>query len=231
MGSMINTTCSRINRQDVRRPVVRPALAAVVLCALLAVPLQATDLIDRVLAVVSGSILTLSDARAAIDLGLVDVRGSRDPIATALTWLIERTLILDEAMRYDPVEPDGAAVDEAVLVARQHVGPESVWAPALDRLGLTDESVRTLIRDSLYAQQYVDRRFETPFPATEDDLRGHYDQHRDSFVQGGRPVAFDDVRVQVADQVQRSRRASARAEWVSRLRRRADVSELYLPGR
>jgi hypothetical protein len=39
------------------------------------------------------------------------------------------------------------------------------------------------------------------------------------------------VRDQVADQVQRERRAAARAEWVSRLRRRADVSELYLPAR
>jgi hypothetical protein len=217
----------------VDRPVVRSGLASAVLCAVLAgiVPVQATDLIDRVLAVVSGSILMLSDARAAIDLGLVDVRASRDPIATALTWLIERTLLLDEAMRYDPVEPDGAAVDAAVLAARQRVGAGAAWGQALDRLGLTDESVRTLIRDTLRAQQHADRQFETPFPATEDDLRAYYDRHRDGFVRGGQPLAFDVVRDQVADQVQRERRAVARAEWVSRLRRRADVSELYLPAR
>lgn len=220
-------------RRTVGRPAIRSGLAAAVLCVLLAgmVPVQATDLIDRVLAVVSGSILTLSDARAAIDFGLVDVRGSRDPIATALTWLIERTLILDEATRYDPVEPDGAAVDAAVLAARQRVGSGAAWDTALARLGLTDDEVRTLIRDSLYAQQHVDRRFETPFPSTEDDLRAFYDRHRDAFVRDGQPLAFDEVHDQVAARVQTERRAAARAEWVSRLRRRADVSELYLPAR
>ena len=181
---------------------VRLILAAAVLCVVLAgmAPVHASDLIDRVLAVVSGSMITLSDARAAIDLGLVDVRGARDPIATALTWLIERTLILDEATRYDPAEPDGAAVDAAVLTARQHVGSGAAWSSALDRLGLTDETARALIRDTVYAQQYVDRRFETPFPITEDDLRAYYDRHRDEFLQGGQPQAFDVVRDQVADQ-------------------------------
>ena len=230
---MTGALSSRVSRTQIRCHVVRTALAAAVLCVVLAgiVPVRATDLIDRVLAVVSGSMITLSDVRAAVDLGLVDVRASRDPIATALTWLIERMLILDEAMRYDPVEPDGAAVDAAVLTAQQRVGSGAAWSSALDRLGLTDEAVRTLIRDTLYAQQYVDRRFETPFPATEDDLRAYYDRHRDGFVRGGQPLAFDVVRDQVADQVQRERRTVARAEWISRLRRRADVSELYLPAR
>jgi len=213
--------------------VVRSMLAAAALGVVLAgtAPVHASDLIDRVLAVVSGSMITLSDARAAIDLGLVDVRASRDPIATALTWLIERTLILDEAMRYDPAEPDVAAVDAAVLKAQQRVGSGAAWYSALDRLGLTDETVRARIRDTLYVQQYVDRRFETPFPSTEEDLRAYYDRHHDEFLQGGQLQAFDVVRDQVADQVQRARRTAALAEWVSRLRRRADVSELYVPAR
>jgi hypothetical protein len=230
---MIRTRPDPVSLERLRRFAHRLTLAAVLLwaSAVAGVPVHATQLIDRVLAVVSGSIVTLSDARAAIDLGLVEAHGARDPVATALTWLIERTLILDEAIRYDPVEPDRAAVDGAVQAAQQRLGSAAAWGRTLDRLGLTDEAVRALIRDTLYAQQYVDRRFATPFPVTDDELRTYYERHRDGFVRSGQRVAFDVARDEVATQVQRERRAAARAEWVSRLRRRADVSELYLPAR
>ena len=75
-------------QRGVRRLTRAAALALALACCLQRQPVAAQDLLDRVLAVVSGTVITLSDARAAADFGFVETRGARDPVAAALKWLI-----------------------------------------------------------------------------------------------------------------------------------------------
>ena len=63
------------------------------------------EIIDRMLAVVDGQIVTLSDVRAALRFGLVPADVTTDPIAAALQRLIDRRLMLHEVERYAPPEP------------------------------------------------------------------------------------------------------------------------------
>src|SRR3954468_7456696 len=76
------------------------------------------EVIDRVLAVVSGSLITLSDVNAAHDLGLITPRPSADPIRDVLSQLIDRELQLAEVDRYAPPEPSAEEVDREVQVVR-----------------------------------------------------------------------------------------------------------------
>lgn len=190
---------------------------------------HAADLLDRVLAVVSGTVITLSDVRAVTELGLVDVRGARDPVAAALTWLIEHTLVLDEALRDEPAEPDARSIEAAVLDARRRFTSDEAWRRALERSGRTDADVRALMRDVLHVRLYTERRFEGQSPATDADLRAYYARHIAVFTRDGKPAAFESVGDEVASLVRRERRDTARSEWVARLRRRAEISELYVP--
>jgi hypothetical protein len=206
-------------------------VAGVFLWTAAAASAPAQELIDRVLAVVSGTVITLSDARAAVELGFVDVRGARDPIAVALKWLIERQLVLDEATRYEPLEPDLVAVEAALVVVRRRFASDAAWSQALLRLGLTEESARTMIGEMLYAEAYVDQRLETLFQPSEAELRAYYDLHREAFVRDGRPRPFEDARADVETVLERERRTQSLIDWLARLRRRADVSELYVPVR
>jgi hypothetical protein len=191
----------------------------------------APELLDRVLAVVSGSIITLSDARAAIDLGFVDVQRAHDPVAAALTWLIERRLALDEATRFETAERDIAAVDAAFGAVRRRFPSDEEWGRVKFRLGLTDDDIRTLVDENLQVQRYVEQRFATTVPASDLELQNYLSEHRADFMRGGQPRAFDEARADVESRVAAERRKTSVAEWLARLRRRAEVSELYTPVR
>ena len=68
------------------------------------------EVIDRVLAVVAGQLITLSDVTAARDLGLQSAEGAADPVREILSKLIDRELIVAEVDRYAPPEPSAEAI-------------------------------------------------------------------------------------------------------------------------
>jgi hypothetical protein len=64
-------------------------------------------------------------------------------------------------------------------------------------------------------------------PATEEELRGFYANHASRFVRNGRQLSFDDALAEVTDMLQQERREQAVSAWMDRLRRRADIREIY----
>ena len=89
----------------------RLQIGITLLLASLAGPVVRAETIDRVLAVVAGQLITLTDVTAAIDLGLQSADGAADPVRAVLSRLIDRELVLAEVDRYAPPEPTAGAVD------------------------------------------------------------------------------------------------------------------------
>ena len=87
-----------------------PATLAFFLIALAASPLRA-EIIDRILAVVEGQLITLSDVRAVLRLRLETTPQNGDPVQVVLDKLIDRQLMLIEVDRYAPPEPSTAEID------------------------------------------------------------------------------------------------------------------------
>jgi hypothetical protein len=185
------------------------------------------ELIDRVLAVVSGTVLTLSDARAAIDLGFVEPVAGRDPVATALRYLVERELILDEVNRYAAPEPAQAAVDERLQRVRDRFATPDAFSRALAVHGLTVERVRDLIRDNMRIQVYLDQRFEGAARPTDAEVKQYYEDHKTELTRDARPLPPAEALDLATVRLQAERREALVADWVTRLRRRAEVVELY----
>src|SRR5918993_3602047 len=94
--------------------------------AVLAVLLGATgsgqELLDRVLARVNEEPITLTDARAAIALGMIEQTQGVDPLVSAVPQLIERRLVLTEVARFAPPEPDIASLNGQVNAIKARVG-------------------------------------------------------------------------------------------------------------
>ena len=89
------------------------------------------EIIDRVLAILPGQIITLSDVEAALDLGLVDAPAGGERIAGGLSAVIDRVLMLNEVRRVAPPEPSPAAIDARVALIRQRFGSRGrVIAPS-----------------------------------------------------------------------------------------------------
>jgi parvulin-like peptidyl-prolyl isomerase len=209
-------------------PIALAALVALMLWS--AAPVRGSQaVVDRVIAVVSGTVILQSDARAALALGLVDASGARDPVEAAMRWLIDRQLVLDEAVRADRRDVGPEAVARAVAEARRRFASDAEYRRTLAGLGLDDPGVERLLRDTLVARLYVERRFDVAPPLSEDELRAYYLANQARFVRNGRQLSFEDTAADVTAALQEERRVQAVAAWMERLRRRADIREVWVP--
>jgi hypothetical protein len=117
------------------------------------------EVIDRVLAVVSGSLITLSDVNAVSELGLITPRDAGDPVRDVLLQLIDRELQLIEVDRYAPPEPAAADVDREVDRVRARFPTAEAFNAVLERSGVDLTHLRETLRANLRIRAYLEQRF------------------------------------------------------------------------
>ena len=190
----------------------------------------ATEIIDRVLAIVAGQVITLSDVRAASELGLVNTAGSTDLIATTLENLVERELILGEVQRYQPPEPLPAVIEQRFEIVRARAGSPDAFRSALDTGGISEARLREFVRDDLRIEAYIEQRFGVAAQPTDEEVMQYYREHAREFARDGLVPGFPEIRDAIRVRLTSERRRALIAGWVADLRRRGDVTTLYLPG-
>jgi len=201
-------------------------------CLLLASDAAAREIIDRVLAVVGGQIITLSDARAIQVLGLLRPESGRDDtLAAVLERLIDRRLMLAEIDRYAPPEPAAAAIDAGVAEVRARFGDSLGFEIALNRTAMSHEELRRHVADTLRIDRYLQQRFGSIIEPDADGLMRYYEAHLEAFRTGGAVLPFEAVREEVRARVVEERRAALAEEWLDGLRRRGSIVVMYLPER
>jgi len=117
------------------------------------------ETIDRVLAVVAGQIITLTDVTAARDLRLETAEGAPDPVRAILSKLIDRELILAEVERYAPPEPTGEDVETEVQRVRARFASQQELDQVLARSGIDESHLRDVLRQNLRIRAYMEQRF------------------------------------------------------------------------
>jgi hypothetical protein len=194
------------------------------------------QIIDRILAVVDGVIIMQSDVAAAIRLNrlpsaggpsITSARASSgdpvDPAAAALDSLIERQLILAEVDRYAPPDPAEADIDRHLADLRSQAGAEFDRILLLSGIGV--EQLRRELRDDLRIQAYLQQRFGAIQP-TEEEILQYYRDHPASFLVNGTVRSFDDAHDVARAALIAERRGETIRDWMSDLRRRANVTVL-----
>jgi len=206
-------------------------LAFCIALAAVTVSVRAAETIDRVLAVAAGELIMLSDVTAARDLGLVPAPAATgDPVAPVLARLVDRALILAEVDRYAPPEPGADAVDREVQTVRSRFATPAALDAALSKSGIDENHLRQTLREDLRIRAYEDQRF-LPQTPSEEELGQYYRDHPRAFTRQGSLVPFEAARADVVRLATDDRRRALIADWVAGLRRRAEVTMLYLPGR
>jgi hypothetical protein len=119
------------------------------------------EVVDRVLAVVGGELIMLSDVNAARDLGLVMPGSVGDPIREVLSRLIDRELQVTEVERYAPREPTSEEVDAEVRIVRTRFASQEAFDAVLARSGIDLQRLRERLREDLRIRVYLDQRFST----------------------------------------------------------------------
>ena len=206
--------------------------ALVILTLIVAgLPTGRAEVIDRILAVVSGGLILQTDAEAAIRLQLVALPTGTDRIQGALDRLIERRLMLLEVDRYGPPEPSLAEIDAVVKEIDQRVGSGERMDAILRESGMTVDQLRLWVRDDIRIRSYLQQRFGSQLPPADDEILQYYRTHERDFTRGGTLRPFAEVRDEARDALLAERRALLIREWLAGLRRRTEVNVLYLPGR
>jgi hypothetical protein len=190
--------------------------------------MRAAEVIDRILAVVSGEVIMLSDARAATRFGLIDVPANTDdPVRAAMNALVDRHLQLLEVNRYLPPEPPAAAIDEQFAAIRVRFPSDEAFRAALAECGISEAQLRARVRDNLRIASYRAQRFAAALQPSDEDLLRYYRSRESEFTKDGTPLPFAQVREMVRERLAAERSQSLIREWLETLRRRADVQILY----
>ena len=184
------------------------------------VPLSAQQLLDRVVARVSGYAITLSDVKAALALGLVDVPPEAGEQAV-IERLVDRQLVLAEVARFAPPEPPAEAVAREVAAMTMRTGGR--LRSIMETAGLDEGRLRDIARDTLRIDAYLNQRFGPTVQLTEEEVLQYYRMHPDEFTRDGRLMPFAEADDLARDRASAERRTATVAQWMRDLRARAEI--------
>ena len=209
----------RVSRAATATPLFRCGLFLhLAFCILHSGPAVAQQLLDRIVARVSGTAIPLTDLQAARGFGVVS--GSTDE--GALQQLIDRQLLLIEVGRFPPPDPPEAAIATEVARERAAAGPRV--AELMASTGTDDARLRDLARDTLRIEGYVDQRFGTAEQVTEDEAADYYNSHPAEFRRNGVPIPFEEALPVARQRAAAERRRAQLERWLQDLRARADIT-------
>jgi len=200
---------------------------AVVACLLVAGGATAQQLLDRVLARVGTSEVTMTDVQAAVGLGLVELAPGEDPSVAGLERMIDRRLVLAEVARFPPPDPQAADVAAEVAAMRARAGDR--LGALMARAGLDDRRLREMARDALRIQGYIGQRFGTSAQVRDEDVRAYYEQHPEQFRRGGALAPFEQVEAEVRERAAAERLRGTIDGWVADLRMRSEIVRVGEP--
>ncbi len=190
------------------------------------------DVIDRILAVVGRELITLSDATAALKLGLVPAPApGTDAVRTTLDALISRQLELAEANRYQPPEPPAAEVDARLEAIRTRAATPEAFATTLAEAGLSEEQLRLRLRDDLRIEAFLAQRFGSTRQPSDQELQDYYRVHQADYTTPAGVRPFAEVHDAIQAQVIALQRAALISDWLEGLRRRTEIADLYVTAR
>ena len=197
----------------------RAAVMTVALAAA-AAPAAAQALLDRVAARVNGSVILLSDVRAAVLLGLIE--NAAPDSEDAVEQMVQRALLIEEVNRFPPPEPSADALDAEV--GRLQVRAGGAFAGLERTTGLSGDHVRMFARDRLRIQSYIDQRFGVTVPLTDEQVLQYYRDHPEEFTSGGAVAPFDRVQGLARERAGLDQRRRTIGQWLGDLRGRANVN-------
>ena len=181
---------------------------------------NAQQLIDRVLARVGPTAVTMTDVRIALELGLVQVSGD-DRQAVALERTIDRQLQLNEVARFSPPEPPAAAVAEEVASMKMRAGPG--LNALMTSTGLDEARLQQFARETLRTRAYIAQRFGTTVQVNEDEARKYYEEHPAEFTRDGVRLPFEEAESSARQRASTERLRVTLDKWDRDLRMRAEV--------
>ena len=172
------------------------------------------ELVDRILAVVNGEIITKSDLEDYQTLFEKD----KDP-SSLLEDLIDQKLLLNEARKFEVPVPSELAIQKAYQDLESRFGGTNPFEDFLNRIGLSGKTVHDLIRIRLWVNQLLEQRINFFVFVSPHDIEAYLASNPDRFAE----MSPDEARVATQDSLIRKKSEKRHKNYLDRLRHRASI--------
>jgi parvulin-like peptidyl-prolyl isomerase len=188
-------------------------LAGIVLGVVLSGEMSRADLIDRMMAVVDGRVVTLGDVRHHEEVAGLFGDPVGDDESDLLQEVIEDLLIRDQIDQFPGLQVEEERVDETI-------------AQLPDTDALTTEATRDAVRDRLVRINYFDLRFRRFTEATDEEIVSYYETVflPEALARGLEPLpALDEVSDLIGENVITEKADREISVWTESLIARSDI--------
>lgn len=172
------------------------------------------ELVDRILAVVNGKLITQSDLEDYQILFEKD----KDP-ASLLEDLINQKLFLNEVRKFEVPVPSELAIQKVYQDLESEFGGTTNFEDELDQTGLSRQTVHKLIRIRLWVDQLLEQRINFFVFVSPKDIEAYIASHSDQFVL----MSPDEARASAQDSLIRNKSEERHKNYLNRLRNRASI--------
>jgi len=183
------------------------------------------QMVNAIVAVVNGEIITLLDVQVTAEFGLSAAGAAgegTDPRQAALETLIDRKVVLDLAREVRSADRSEVAAAAAEL--RRSIGEEA-FAGKLAKLGLTAEGLEPYLEERILYVNALATRFSQAVPVSVTEIERYY---RDIYVPertrlGLAVEPLERAGAGIETKIREERRTQQMDDWVRDLRKRADI--------
>ena len=157
-------------------------------------PLQpgssAVIVLDRILAVVNGEVISLSDVESDLFyFSKVEPPPQRDlggtlsdsAIRTGIRELINQKLLLAEAKRFDVEDPTERQIDHELEIIQNRFPSPAAFEMALRRNAMTPEDLRQRVKEHLRVNRFVDQRIRFFVILLPEEISQYYSENQGKF--------------------------------------------------
>jgi hypothetical protein len=184
--------------------------------------------VDRVVALVEGRMITLSELDFEARVALIQKGGVEaahrplddEALKGALDLVIGEwleTLAADKLQAF-PAEQEQSEVELALTAFRARFQTAQEFDRFLEQHQADPQQLKAILERRLRAEKILDSKVRLRARVTESDLRRYYDQHRTELGE-----RFEAVRSRLREKLTRERYAAAAREELAQIRKGADV--------
>ncbi len=187
--------------------------------------------IDRLLAVVNGKVITAADVQMARDLNRLDSIGQPYQELTQpqeLDRLIDMELLRQELESFPTPPPDQASVDKRVLEIRQRLANQGGLESVLRRLGIEEQDLEAYIRMQLSIMRFVEARFRPFAGVSTEEIQAYYQQKLIPQLEASHAVVppYEEVSAKIEEILREEKVTTAMEQWLRDARQRSRIEIL-----
>lgn len=196
-------------------------LVALLVCKVLASVLSSEAvLLDKIVAVVNGEVLTLSDFDNHLALLTVFQPSQDEPDRDqAFQRFIDQTLLRQEALRTKIVEVEELEVAQQLRAVEQRSGGREGLAEVMQERGLSLARVHVWLRHQLIVRAFIDRRVHLFVRVSDSEIVRYYQEHQHAIGEPLSTETHEQIRRLLAAQQENARVA----QLIEELKRKANL--------